>query len=351
MDVTINNKKTSVTVGETILQAATRIGIDIPNMCYKKEIGHINSCMICIVKDVATGEFIPACSTKISDGLVIETDTEELRVMRREGLEFLLSEHIGDCESPCTLACPAGLNIPLLTRQIKKGLIQDAVITIRKQMEFPAVLCINCDAPCERVCRRSKIDQAVSIRFLVLYIASIDINEQEVPVSKCLRTKEKHFYSHFGKLLPGDREVFLQEASKNERIEPSEGTFNAEEAKKESTRCLHCDCRKLEQCKLRDYATEYDAKQVAFKGMVRGEFDKCDQHNSVIFEKGKCIKCGICVAVTKKYSDVAGLEFCRRGYDVKVAVPFGDPLSVGLKDAVTECVESCPTGALAWKSS
>ena len=352
MDITINNKKIGVTADETILQVAVRIDIDIPNMCYKEGLGHINSCMICMVKDIATDKFMPACSTKVSVGMVIETDSEELRIMRREGLELLLSDHIGDCEAPCTLTCPAGLNIPLLTRQIKKRLLSDAIKTIKKCMEFPAVLCETCDAPCERVCRRGRIDQSVSIRLLVLYVANMHVDGDERSIPEICQQSSKRFNSHFGKLLPGDKKVFLREASKSGRIEPvgkqSTG-FNTAEANRESERCLHCDCRKLEQCKLRDYATEYNAKQVTFKGMERGDFGKCDQHDVVIFEQGKCIKCGICVGITKKYSDATGFEFCGRSYDVKVGVPFGDLLSVGLKDAVKECVESCPTGALAWK--
>ena len=352
LDITINNKKISVTVGETILQAAARLDIEIPNICYKEGLGHINSCMICMVKDLTADKFIPACSTKVTDGMVIETDSEELRVMRREGLELLLSEHIGDCEAPCALACPAGLDIPLLTRQIKSGLLPDAVKTVKKCMEFPKVLCKTCDAPCERVCRRGRIDQSVSIRLLVLYIAGMYLDGDEISIPEVLHNPKKRFNSYFGKLLPRDKAVFLHEASEIGRIDPAvgdSGRFTADEACKESERCLHCDCRKLEHCKLRDYATEYSAKQVAFKGTERGAFAKCDQHDSVIFEEGKCIKCGICVAITKKFSDATGLEFCGRGYDVKVSVPFDELLSVGLKNAAKECVESCPTGALAWK--
>ena len=352
MDITINNRTVSLVANETILQAAARIGIDIPNMCYKEGLGHINSCMICMVKNVTSGEFVPACSTKAVAGMVIETDTDEIKTMRREGLELLLSEHIGDCEAPCTLACPAGLNIPLIIREVQKGLLVGDVAAVKEQVSNYAALCRNCDAPCERVCRRGRVDQSVSIRLLVLYFAGIDLSEEDASELSLPSRTKKRFNSHFGKILPGDKEVFLREASTVERVEPKENAargFVAEEAIPESKRCLHCDCRKLEKCKLRDYADEYDAKQVSFKGVGRGTFAKCDEHDTVIFEQGKCIKCGICIAITEKCSDAVGLEFSGRGYDLFVGVPFGDMLSDGLKMAAAESVESCPTGALAWK--
>jgi hypothetical protein len=184
----------------------------------------------------------------------------------------------------------------------------------------------------------------------VLYILSIDTdNRRKIETEVAVKAARK-FNSYFGKLLPGDKKVFLREAVDIERIEPEGKYFNKDESEKEAGRCLHCDCRKSEQCKLRDYADEYSAKQIAFKGVGRGDFDKLDQHTDVIFECGKCIKCGICVDITKKYNDAVGLEFYGRSYDVKVAVPFGDLLSMGLKSAVEECVISCPTGALAWKN-
>ena len=353
MDITINNRTVSLLADETILQVAARMGIDIPNMCYKEGLGHINSCMICMVKNVASGEFVPACSTKAVSGMVVETDTDEIRNMRREGLELLLSEHVGDCEAPCTLVCPAGLNIPQIIREVQKGFLVGDVAAIKEQVTSYAALCINCDAPCERVCRRGRIDQAVSIRLLVLYFAGIDLSDTGAAVPPLPAHVRRKFNSHFGKLLPGDKDIFLREASQVGRIEAKENTakgFVAEEAVPESLRCLHCDCRKLEQCKLRDYADEYDAKQVAFKGVERGQFAKCDEHDSVIFEQGKCIKCGICIAITEKCSDAVGLEFSGRGYDLFVGVPFGDTLSDGLKMAAAESVQSCPTGALAWKN-
>ena len=70
------------------------------------------------------------------------------------------------------------------------------------------------------------------------------------------------------------------------------------------------------------------------------------QHNLVIFEPGKCIKCNICVGITEKAGEKLGLTFINRGFDVEITVPFNEALSEGLRKAAEECVQSCPTGAL-----
>ncbi|SVD41110.1 uncharacterized protein METZ01_LOCUS393964, partial [marine metagenome] len=82
----------------TIYQAAKKVGVDIPVMCYKEGYDYFTSCMICEVKDKATGQVHPACSASVTDGMEIDTQCEEIRERRKATLDLLLSEHIGDCE-------------------------------------------------------------------------------------------------------------------------------------------------------------------------------------------------------------------------------------------------------------
>ena len=72
---------------------------------------------------------------------------------------------------------------------------------------------------------------------------------------------------------------------------------------------------------------------------------------NVIHEPGKCIKCGLCVQITKKAGEELGLTFIGRGFNVRIEPPFDEPLSKGLKKAAKACVEACPTAALAWRES
>ena len=69
----------------------------------------------------------------------------------------------------------------------------------------------------------------------------------------------------------------------------------------------------------------------------------------MIYEPGKCIKCGLCVRITEEAGERLGLTFLGRGFDVRVDVPFNESLEEALEKVAEQCVEACPTGALAFK--
>jgi NADH dehydrogenase/NADH:ubiquinone oxidoreductase subunit G len=144
----------------------------------------------------------------------------------------------------------------------------------------------------------------------------------------------------------------MKEAEGDERIIPK-GSFKDgyadEEAVKESRRCFGCDCRKPDSCKLRQYSEVYQANQRRLTFVERKRFQKNIQHDHVIYEPGKCIKCGLCIQITKKAGEKLGLTFVDRGFDVRVETPFGEPLSQGLKKVAGDCISACPTGALSWR--
>jgi formate dehydrogenase major subunit len=123
-----------------------------------------------------------------------------------------------------------------------------------------------------------------------------------------------------------------------------------EQAWRESLRCLSCNCRKAEGCTLRRYSTEYGADPLRFLGKRR-RFDQDTSHPEIIYEPGKCIMCDACVRIAAEAGEELGLSVAGRGFDVSVAVPFGRPLSEGLREVARRCAEACPTGAIALRTA
>jgi ferredoxin len=160
------------------------------------------------------------------------------------------------------------------------------------------------------------------------------------------------FNSVMGKLQEGEIAEFMKEAESSERTVPEEGQssgYSASEAVQEAGRCLGCDCRKPETCRLRSLADEYRVDPLPFPGESRTRFRKVVQHDLVVFEPGKCIRCGLCVRLTRKAGEHLGLTFVGRGFDVRVETPFQESWGRALEKAASECVAACPTAALSWK--
>jgi hypothetical protein len=514
----IDNIEISVPEGSSVLETAAAAGISIPNMCYKKGYSNHPSCMICLVKDRKTGNLFPSCAITAAEGMDLISHDEELREVRKDALELLLSDHVGDCEAPCTLACPANMNIPLMNRLIASRDFAGSLRVVKEEIALPHILGYICPAPCEKACRRKQIDNAVSICLLKRFVAAeedalkfhylppkdpstgkkvaiigtgpaglacayyllqkghrcmlydkneeaggalrYNIPEDELPRSvlqaelQLLRNyggefrlgflvtkelllseiqpeydavivatgdvsvdshlvsvftasksgigisegtyetsqegifacgsvlrpqkmavravaqgkaaalsadrflrglkpvrSEKRFNSRFEKLSEPEFAEYLKESVPGDRLSPSTGTagFSHDEAIYEAMRCMHCDCRKIDDCKLRDYSHDYRADRRKYSTGNRGTIAKYFEHESVVYEPEKCIRCGLCIDITVKSKEATGLTFTGRGFDVRMEVPFREPISTGLTHAAKECVENCPTGALSYK--
>jgi formate dehydrogenase major subunit len=128
-----------------------------------------------------------------------------------------------------------------------------------------------------------------------------------------------------------------------------ESRLSDEDAVREARRCLTCGCRKADCCLVRTLATEYGVDVYRFAG-ARRRFSQDLSHPEVIYEPGKCICCDACVRIAAAADEEPGLAMIGRGFDVAVAVPFGQPLSIGLRRVARQCAEACPTGALALRT-
>jgi NADPH-dependent glutamate synthase beta subunit-like oxidoreductase len=178
--LTIDNQQVEVLPGATILDAAEKLGIEIPTLCFLKGYEPGTSCLVCVVRDTQSGKFLPACATPVVDGMHVENESDAVRSMRRTALELLLSEHVGDCLAPCFFACPAHMDIPLMLQQIGHERMADAIATIKHDIALPAVLGRVCPKPCEKGCRRNAADDPVAVCELKRFVADADL-ESEAP--------------------------------------------------------------------------------------------------------------------------------------------------------------------------
>jgi len=95
--LTINQQPITVSDGSTIIQAAQKLGIEIPHYCYHPGLSLAGSCRMCLVEIEKNPKLQPACYTRVADGMVIFTNTEKVKQMVSGVLEFLLINHPLDC--------------------------------------------------------------------------------------------------------------------------------------------------------------------------------------------------------------------------------------------------------------
>jgi predicted molibdopterin-dependent oxidoreductase YjgC len=177
MTIQINNRTVEALPGETLIETAGRAGIDIPRLCYARGAVHKSSCMVCVVKDVRSGQIMPSCTTLPAEGMQIDAGSDEVLALRKASLELLLSDHRADCEAPCRVACPGSLDIAAMNRLYATGHSAEALALLRNTLVIPATLCYICNAPCEKICRRNQIDATVEIREIKKLLVH---NEKEI---------------------------------------------------------------------------------------------------------------------------------------------------------------------------
>ena len=97
--IKINGTSYEVAAGSTILEAAHSVGIEIPTLCYLKEINAIGACRICVVEIQGAKSLVTACVYPVSEGMEVVTNSEKVMASRKTNLELLLSTHDQNCLS------------------------------------------------------------------------------------------------------------------------------------------------------------------------------------------------------------------------------------------------------------
>lgn len=171
INFTINGYTVTADEGETILSAASKNGIEIPNLCFDKSMEAYGGCGICLVEAEGVPKLLRACSAVVTEGMKININTERADKCRKIALELLMSDHEGDCVAPCSLNCPAGTDCQGYVNMAAKGDYTNSVRIIKEKIPLPASIGRVCPHPCETACRRQLVEEPISIAFIKSFVA------------------------------------------------------------------------------------------------------------------------------------------------------------------------------------
>lgn len=166
VNITIDGVNIEVEDNLTVLEAAKQANIDIPTLCYLKELNKIGACRICLVEVKGARGLQAACSYPVSEGLVVRTNTKEVMDARKSTLELILSNHKKNC-----LSCTRNTDCELQALAERMG-VGDVVYEGTAEEEIDdlstsivrdnskCVLCRRCVAVCKNVQTVGAIDVA-----------------------------------------------------------------------------------------------------------------------------------------------------------------------------------------------
>ena len=120
MEVTIDGKKLTLDAPVTVLEAASRVGVHIPTLCWHPRVSILGACRLCMIEVEGINRLLAACTTQVSDGMAITTNSPQLTKVREIMLELLLCRHPLDCPTcvkggECELQ-DSNLSLPYLFR-------------------------------------------------------------------------------------------------------------------------------------------------------------------------------------------------------------------------------------------
>ena len=152
----LDGKAVTAAPGETILSVATKNGIEIPTLCFNGRVSRTTACFVCVVKTrKRDASCRPAPPVRSKDRRSMHLRTKS-GTLRRTALGLLLSEHTGDCEAPCTMACPAHASVEEYVRAGRQGDFKKALEIIKQRIPLPMSIGRVCPRFCEKDCRKKR---------------------------------------------------------------------------------------------------------------------------------------------------------------------------------------------------
>jgi iron-only hydrogenase group A len=158
ISLTIDDTPLEVEAGTTIMEAAELLGIRIPRLCYHPDLSLAGSCRVCIVDVKGMGFYMTACSSQVWEGMVVQTNSPEIRQARRDIVELLLDNHPMDCQTcdrdgHCelqNLAYSMGVRARHFEGRRKEFPIELSSCSVVRDSE-KCVLCGRCVRVCEEI--------------------------------------------------------------------------------------------------------------------------------------------------------------------------------------------------------
>ena len=156
--LTINGQQISVPERTTIMEAAEKVGIHIPHLCFLKDINEIAACRVCLVELIGIDKLVTACDTECRDGMEISTNSPRVRKIRKMNVELLLSDHRSECTScvksgNCTLQTISNdvgiIRSPFEHNTAEKSRWNEDLPLIRDASK--CVKCMRCIQVCEMI--------------------------------------------------------------------------------------------------------------------------------------------------------------------------------------------------------
>ena len=156
--LTIDGRQVTVPAGTSVLEAATQAGVKIPTLCYLEGLNEIGSCRLCVVEIEGARTLAASCVTPAAQGMVVHTNTKQVREARRAVLELIISNHPFECltcvrSGSCELqALAESLGIREVRFEGAKAHhpVDDSTPSIVRDPD-KCILCRRCVAVCEQV--------------------------------------------------------------------------------------------------------------------------------------------------------------------------------------------------------
>ena len=128
MKITINNQPIEVPEGITIMDACNSVGINVPSLCYLKDVSQNASCGVCVVEVKGAKSLLRSCITQVTEGMEITTNSQRVMQARRVNIELLLANHPKDC-----LTCDRNQNCELQEVTFELGIQNNRFVRTRKE--------------------------------------------------------------------------------------------------------------------------------------------------------------------------------------------------------------------------